>query len=162
MGGKSKSSSASSSTSTQQDNRIAAEGSLIAGTGATLTSSTDSSTRFEVRDSSTKNTTTSTTTNYTGTDAAKIVELNAQLQGALAESQADSIKFIAGLGADTIKSLGESVTNLYSQAGSNTTRAYGEAIAASAPSDGKLADGFKYSAIAAAAVAALFILSRGK
>lgn len=160
MGGKSKSSSASSSTSTQQDNRIAAEGSLIAGTGATLTSSTDSSTRFEVRDSSTKNTTTSTTVN--NADAARIVELNAQLQGALAESQADAVKFVAQLGTDTIKSLGESVTNLYSQAGSNTTRAYGEAIAASAPSDGKLADGFKYSAIAAAAVAALFILSRGK
>lgn len=160
MGGKSKSSSASSSTSTQQDNRIAAEGSLIAGTGATLTSSTDSSTRFEVLDSSTKNTTTSTTVN--NADAARIVELNAQLQGALAESQADAVKFVAQLGTDTIKSLGESVTNLYSQAGSNTTRAYGEAIAASAPSDGKLADGFKYSAIAAAAVAALFILSRGK
>lgn len=154
MGSKQKSSSQSTSQSTQQDNRVAAEGSTVVGQGSSLRSSVDNS--IAVNDSSSR--TTNTTTN--NADSARIVELTGQLQGQLAESQSDAVKFIAQLGSDTIKSLGESVTSLYSQAGSNTTRAYQGAIEASAPSDGKLADGFKYSAVAAAAVAAMFFLSR--
>lgn len=149
MGGKS-SSSASSTATTQQDNRVVTERGNVAGTGATATQTNDSS--LHLSDSS--------TTNITNADSARIVELTSQLQGALGESQADAVKAIAQLGSDTIKTLGESVTNLYGQAGANTATAYETAIKTAQPSDARIADSFKYAAIAAAAIAALMVFKK--
>lgn len=149
MGGKS-SSSASSTATTQQDNRVVTERGNVAGTGATANQTNDSS--LHLSDSS--------TTNITNADSARIVELTSQLQGALGESQADAVKAIASFGSDTIKTIGASVTNLYSQAGANTTSAYGDALNAATPSDARVADSFKYAAIAAAAVAALVMFKK--
>lgn len=69
-GGKSKSK--SSTTTTQTDNRIVAEGSTVAGIGATI--------------------------NNAGAD--RIAELNADFLGAVAESQNDALKTIANYGTD--------------------------------------------------------------
>lgn len=130
-------------------------------------------------------------TNITGSDpgAVRLGELNAQLLGAVAETQTDAVKSLAAFGADGIRAMGASVTDLYSTAGSNTSRAWEHTIDASAglidrllltserttdaarataaaainsfePTANKLGDGIKYAGIGLAVVAALFLLKK--
>lgn len=77
----------------------------------------------------------STTTNYTtnGTDpgVARIAELNDQLLATLGDQQGDAMKVIAGLGAQGIKTMGESATNLFGQAEQNSAQVWTNTLSAS-------------------------------
>lgn len=152
--------------------------------GDTYTDSRDQSLDLYALDSSNRS------TNYTSISTAdpgavKLGELNAQLLGAVAETQSDALKTVAGLGAgafrDVAGNLGQ-ITGASERAWSHTIDAAGSlleqtiatskastdaakslaqsAIASYQPADNKTADAFKYAAIAAAAIAALYAFRR--
>jgi hypothetical protein len=72
-----------------------------------------------------------TTTIGTDPGIAQIASLNDQLLATLGDQQGDAMKVIAGLGSDTIKQLGESATNLYSQSEQNSATAWSHTVDAS-------------------------------
>lgn len=85
-------------------------------------------------DSSNRSTTNTTTTVYnTGTDggAVKIAELNADFLQAIGESQLDSVKAIGAQGAESLRNMGELLSNSYEVAGSNNTKAWSATLDAS-------------------------------
>ena len=111
---------------------------------------TDNSASWYASDSSDRSTTTSddrswysyasddsnrsvTNVTNTGTDpgVVRLAELQAQFMGAAAGQQTDAVKTIAAMGADGIRRMGESVTDLYGQAGSNTAQAWSHTLDAS-------------------------------
>jgi len=69
---------------------------------------------------------TSTVTTYTATDPGleRINATNAELMRAVAETQSDGVRFMAGLGAETLAAMGDAATNIMATAGSNSTRAW--------------------------------------
>jgi hypothetical protein len=123
MGSRKSSSSASTSSTSQADNRIVAgEGATVLGSGASMSSS--------MADNST--TTTNTTINASDPGAVQLGKFNAELLGAVAETNTDAVKAIAQLGADGIRQMGASVTDMYGKAGSNTASAWSHTVDASA------------------------------
>jgi len=114
MGSK-KSSSSSSSTTNQTDNSaLAGDNSLALAAGSSLWQYSDND------------------TTYVGTDpgALQMVQLGQQLAGAVAESNSDAVKFMTAAGADMVNKMGESVTKLYGQAGSNNAESWGATVSA--------------------------------
>lgn len=130
-----------------------------------------------------------TTINSVDPGLVRLGELQAELAGAVAESQTDAVRFMSQLGADSLRELGGAATDLFEVAGKNSAQAWSQtvdaseglitrliesseansdgarALAASAlasyqPSESKAGDTLKYTAIAAAAVAALFIFKK--
>ena len=130
-------------------------------------------------------------TNISGSDpgAVRLGQFNAQLLGAVNEQNTDAVRFISQLGADGIRAMGGSATDLYSRAGSNSLQAWDRTLEASEgilarvldssarttdaakviaqsaigsfqPSENKSADTFKLAAIAAAALGLVFILRK--
>lgn len=132
------------------------------------------------------------TSSYTGTDPGlvRLAELQSQLTGAAIGQQSDAVRALAGMGNDTIRAMGASVTGLFDRAGSNTAQAWSHtldasqqlmadmldragstadtagrlaqaAIASYQPADNKQADtSLRLGMLAAAAVAALVILPK--
>lgn len=148
----------------------------------------DSSSRSYVSDSSNRSSTT-TTINTSDPGAVRLGELNAQFLGAAAETQTDAVKALAQFGTTSLRDLGESVSNVYEQAGKNSATAWtatlnksgelidklvtaagrnteaAQAVAQSAigsyqPAENKNADALKWAAIAAAVVAGLVIFKK--
>lgn len=201
MGSK-KSSSSSSTTTALTDRRVVAgEGANVLGDGAAMFTSS-----YEYRDddvnidSSDRSTSTyqldssnrSTTTTYnTGTDpgVVKLGEINAQMVGALHESNVDGVQALALMGRDVLANAGEAVTDLYATSGQNTARAWeltldksadaldrafiaasestkmaatlaGSAIASYQPSDNKQADAVKWAALAGVGLVGLLLLRK--
>lgn len=80
---------------------------------------------------------TNTAINYNttsiGTDpgVVSITQLNNQLLGTLGDQQGDTMKAIAGMNVDTLKSLGESATNLFGQSEQNSAQAWSHTVDAS-------------------------------
>jgi hypothetical protein len=94
-------------------------------------------------------------TNVTGADpgAVRLGELNSQLLGAVAETQTDAVKSLAGFGYAGLRDMGESVTNLYSVAGSNASKAWAHTVDASEATIAKLLDGASKNSDSARAIA---------
>jgi hypothetical protein len=80
----------------------------------------------------TDNSVTNTMT-YTGTDPGILAwqQTNAELLGAVAESQTDAVQFMTSAGADVLRRMGESATSLYSVAGKNNAESWGDTLRAS-------------------------------
>lgn len=110
MGGSSKSK--SSSNTAQTDNRVVNSSGTVIGAGAVV--------------------------NNAGAD--QIAALNAQLLNALNTSTTDTVKFIAGLGAQGIKDMGAAAGDIYARAGSNTTNSLNGVVGTSERLIGKLID----------------------
>lgn len=164
IGGKSKSSSSTSYTTTTTDNRaVAGDSSLLIGAGASYSG--------------------------TDPGLAKMHEFNTQLAKEQMKSASDGTKFMLQAGVDVLDRLGESVTDVYAKSGANTAQAWSHTVDKSAAMMDKLtagaqanadaaktvavaalnankndasglSDAFKYTAIAAAAVAALVFLGK--
>lgn len=129
MGSK-KSSNATVATSTQQqDNRV------IAGDGAIALAA---GSRYSYADTGDKSVSNVTTINASDPGAVRLGELNAQLLGMVAETNTDAVKSIAAMGADGIRAMGQSVTDLYGRAGSNVAESWGETVDASERLIGKI------------------------
>jgi len=75
----------------------------------------------------------SATFTYTGTDPGLVQwqAQQAQLLGAVAESQTDAVQFMTSAGADVLRRMGESATSLYSVAGKNNAESWGDTLRAS-------------------------------
>jgi hypothetical protein len=69
-----------------------------------------------------------TTINATDPGAVRLGELNAEFLGAAAESQTDAVRALAQWGKEGFAQMGESVTDLYALAGSNTARAWSHTL----------------------------------
>ena len=87
----------------------------------TDSSSRDYSQRWEDRSS----TSTQTTITNTGTDAARIVELNAALLQAVGEDQGETVRLISRMGADSLATAGAAATNLFATSSAEASRAWG-------------------------------------
>lgn len=165
FGGSSKSSSSSSNTSTITDNRaVGGDGAIIIGQNGTFQG--------------------------TDPGVVRIAEMNAALMREQLITQTDGIKFLAGTSADMINKAGANVTDIYQASGANITKSWAHTIDASesiidkltsgakANADASqvvalaamnanksdasgLSDAFKYTAMAAAAVAAIYVF-KGK
>lgn len=191
MGSKKSSSSSSTSTALTDRRVVAGEGANVLGDGAAMfTSST--STTYRDDDITVDSSDRSTTTTYnTGTDpgVVKLGEINAQMIGALHESNVDGVQALALMGRDVLANAGEAVTDLYATSGANTARAWeltldksadaldraflaasestkmaatlaGSAIASYQPSDNKQADAMKWAALAGVGVVGLLLLRK--
>jgi hypothetical protein len=62
----------------------------------------------------------------TGTDPGlvQMAKLNAEMLGAVAESQSDTVRFMAGMGAQSIRDMGGAAGDMYTAAFQNTARAW--------------------------------------
>ena len=89
--------------------------------------------------------------------AVKLGQYNAQLLGAVAETQTDAIKAIANFGLATIKSAGGSATNLLELGAQNTAAGIAgiNAAAAASPASPQFE---KYLPLAAAGVFLFFVM----
>jgi hypothetical protein len=67
-----------------------------------------------------------------GTDpgALQFAALAAELNGAVAESNSDGVRFMVSAGADMVGRMGESATKIYGQAGSNNTESWAATVGA--------------------------------
>lgn len=122
-------------------------------------------------------------------DSAQIAKFNAELLRGVSSDQTDTVKAVAQFGTDQIRELGGAVTDLFDNAGNQTSAAWTHTIDKSAeafenllttarsttdsaralaeqalqtyqPADSKMGDTFKYSAIAAAVVVALMVMKK--
>lgn len=92
-------------------------------------------------------------------------EVMGQLFGAVAETQSDAIKAIAGMGADVIKQAGIDAREMYQQGSQNTAQAWGNTLEqakelASNPSQDANQTLTKVAYAAAAALAAFALFKR--
>lgn len=193
------SSKSSSSAQTKNVDRrvVATDRASVASERSTI----DNSTRMDVRvndsrrfDNSVRLTNASRTDNSKRTtiynaDAARINAQNTELLGAVAESQGDAVRVIAGFGRDAIRDLNSTAAEVFENAGQNTALAWGATIDASReligdllassreqtdaarsiaaatvsayqPTDNKLGEAVKWAAVAAAALIALQAFKR--
>lgn len=95
----------------------------------------------------------------------KTQEVMAQLFGAVAETQTDAIKTIAGMGKDVIRQAGIDAREMYQQGSQNTAQAWGNTLEqakqlASNPSQDANATLTKVAYAAAAALAAYALFKR--
>lgn len=131
-------------------------------------------------------------TNITGTDpgVVDLARIQANYGSDLASGQTDSVRAIAGFGASSLASMGDSATKLFEQSSSNSAQAWGHtvdvasealnkafdtstatlkaaqgmassAMATYQPAEKSTADTTKYLMLAGAALAALFIFRKG-
>lgn len=166
IGGSSSSKSANTTTTTTTDNRaVAGDNAFMIGAGAS----------FQGVDPG----------------MAKIAEFNHATTSEVVKAQTDATKFFMNAGADVLNKMGESVTDIYARSGANTAAAWSHTIDASATALDKLtagakanadaaqtvavaalnanksdasglSDAFKYTAIAAAVVAGVWLWGRNK
>lgn len=121
--------------------------------------------------------------------AVQLGKLNAGLLQALGEDQGDTVKVIARMGVDNLNTTAGAATNLFATAADNTAASWThtvdksadlldrmltnaqatitgaqtvatDAMSAYQPSDNKTADTMKYAVIAAAAIAALYLMRK--
>lgn len=166
FGGSSSSKSSSSNSSTITDNRaVGGDGAIIIGQNGAF--------------------------NGVDPGLAQIAKFNAELQAEQLRTSTDGFKTLVNAGQHVLDGLGESVTDIYKASGANVTTAWSHTIDASEAiidkltagaqanadasrvvavaalqankSDGSaVSDAFKYSAIAAAVIGAVWVMSKGK
>jgi len=193
------SSKSSSSASTKNVDRrvIATDRASVASERSTIDNSVRTDVRLSdssrtdnsVRVSNANRTDNSRRTTIYNADAARINAQNTRLLEAVAGSQTDSVRVIAGMGRDSLRDLSESAAEIFENAGQNTAQAWGATIEASRdvigdlldssrnqteaartiaaaaisgyqPTDNKLGEAVKWAAIAAAALIALQTFKR--
>ncbi len=125
MGSKKSSSTSSTTTTTQDNSAVAGNEAIALAAGANYTNwlQTSDSYAADFSDRSVS----------IGTDPG-LLQWNqqaSQLLGALAESQTDAVRFMTDAGAQVLRDMGESATNLYSTAGSNNVESWGDTLRAS-------------------------------
>jgi len=100
-----------------------------------------------------------TTINATDPGAVRLGELNAEFLGAAAESQTDAVRALAQWGKEGFAQMGESVTDLYARAGSNTAKAWSHTLDSSEKLLGRMLDSAGRTTDAAKVVAQSAIAS---
>jgi hypothetical protein len=91
--------------------------------------------------------------------AVRLGELNAEFLGAAAESQSDAVRALAQWGKEGFAQMGESVTDLYALAGSNTAKAWSHTLDSSEKLLGRVLDSAGRTTDAAKVVAQSAIAS---
>lgn len=100
-----------------------------------------------------------TTINATDPGAVRLGEFNAELLATVSGNQTDAVRFLSQMGADGIRNMGESVTDLYAVAGQNSARAWDRTMSASEAMLARVLDASKSTTGAAQAVAQSAIAS---
>ena len=98
-----------------------------------------------------------TTINAADPGAVQLGQFNAELLGAVSGQQTDAVRALAGFGAEGLRTMGQSVTDLYGRAGSNTAQAWGATLNASEKLLGRVLDASDRTTDAARAVASTAI-----
>lgn len=154
-------------------------------------SSRDSSDRRTFSDSRDQSDRSTYTVSNTGTDAARIVDLNNGLLHAVNSSNGDTVRLLTAMGTDGIRTQAQAATNLFATGSAEASKAWGhtidqastvidkllqsasstitgaqtvarDAISSYQPTDNKTADTtMKYALLAIAGVAAILILKKG-
>ena len=118
------------SDSRQTDNSQASSWYALDSSDRSTTTSDDRSWYSYASDDSNRSVT-NVTNSGTDPGLVRLAELQAEFMGAAAGQQSDAVKTIAQLGTEGIRRMGESVTDLYGQAGSNTAQAWSHTLDAS-------------------------------
>lgn len=132
MGSKKSSSASSTTTNTQDNSAVAGSGAVALAAGANYSALDWFQSADQYLTDLSDNSQSSTSTVQVGTDAGavRLGEVNAQLLGAVAESQTDAVRFMTSAGAQVLQNMGASVTDLYGRAGSNNAESWGATVAA--------------------------------